>query len=371
MPPPTDPSPGAPNAEALVVYAFDLGYQIDLIQARERVRASRAVQLEARRTAPAWLAYDPPPLRLELHVAPLEVGPARTLPEVVGTLYDFGGLLLTFSIPLPDDLGELPTLGRALYSARDLEAAARDLAESTLEVLGHAVSRPRLYPDVEDYVIYCFREWDADLTARAFLERHRGVLAQAVEAEVEELSDEQVDRTLAARLSYTERDVAAVDWNAAILIDPYPDDTITVLQHVNAELLQLRLLDRDLDGILDRADATLASVIEAKRWPTSPSQAVMQRVALAQTELAVQFEGAHNAIKLFGNPYLARFHRLAAQALDLPAWEASVRRKLDASDALQQRIADMISTRRLETLEWVIIVLIALSMLLPFVPGYH
>lgn len=368
MPPPPAPSV---QGEVLAVFAFDLGYQVDLLQARERVRASRDVQLTARRTAPAWLTYDPPPVRLELHAESIEVGPSRTRSEVVGTLYDFGVLLLTFSLELPAELERLPALGRALYAARELEAGARALAESTLQVLGSAVARPRVHPDFEDYVIYSFRDWDSGEPAREFLERHRALLARTIEAEVVELSEEQVERTLASRLSYTERDLAAVDWNAAVLVDPEPEDTITVLQHVNAELLQLRLLDRDLDAILDRADGTLASVIQAKRWPSSPSQSVMQRVALAQTELAVQFEGAHNAIKLFGNPYLARFHRLAAQALDLPAWEASVRRKLEASDALQQRIADTISTRRLETLEWVIIVLIAVSMVLPFVPGYH
>ena len=292
MPPPkpeADPS-GTLRGEVLAVFAFDLGYQVDLLQARERVRASRDVQLTARRTAPAWLAYDPPPVRLELSADSLSVGPTRTRSEVVGTLYDFGVLLLTFSLDLPADLERLPELGRALYSARDLETQARTLAESTLQVLGPAVSRPRVHPDFEDYVVYCFRDWGSNESAAEFLERNRAALARSIEAEIVELSDEQIERTLASRLSYTDRDLAAVDWNAAVLVDPEPEDTITVLQHVNAELLQLRLLDRELDAILDRADGTLSSVIQAKRWPSSPSQSVMQRVALAQTELAVQFE---------------------------------------------------------------------------------
>ena len=82
------------------------------------------------------------------------------------------------------------------------------------------------------------------------------------------------------------------------------------------------------------------------------------------------FEGVNNAIKLLGNQYLARLYRLAAARLDLPSWQRSVQRKLDATESLYQKMSDAASTRRMETLEWVIIILIFLSMVLPFMPWY-
>ena len=98
---------------------------------------------------------------------------------------------------------------------------------------------------------------------------------------------------------------------------------------------------------------------------------MLRRFASVQTDTAVMFEGVNNAIKLLGNQYLARFYRLAADRLALPAWQASVQRKLEATESLYQKMSDATSTRRLETLEWVIIVLIAVSILLPFTPWYH
>jgi uncharacterized Rmd1/YagE family protein len=47
-----------------------------------------------------------------------------------------------------------------------------------------------------------------------------------------------------------------------------------------------------------------------------------------------------------------------------------VQRKLDAADGVYQRITDTAATRRLETLEVVIIVLIAISIVLPFFVKY-
>ena len=172
-------------------------------------------------------------------------------------------------------------------------------------------------------------------------------------------------------MSYTDRDLAVVDWNAAVLFDSEPEDVISVLQHANIELLELRVLDQELDEILDHANETLAKLTSSRLWPAFASSGMLRQFASVQTDAAVMFEGVNNAIKLLGNQYLARLYRLAAGRLDLPAWHASVQRKLEATESLYQKMSDGTSTRRLETLEWVIIALIAVSIILPFTPWYH
>ncbi len=202
------------------------------------------------------------------------------------------------------------------------------------------------------------------------LAQHRDLLARAIEAERDAISPGQVQRATEGTMSYAPTDLAVVDWNAAVLFDARPDDVIAVLQHANIELLELRVLDRELDAILDHADETLAQLTRSRFWPAFASGGMLRRVASAQTDAAVMFEGVHNAIKLLGNQYLARLYRLAAGRFDLPAWQQSVQRKLDATESLYQKMSDSTSTKRLEVLEWVIIVLIAVSILLPFTPWY-
>jgi hypothetical protein len=165
--------------------------------------------------------------------------------------------------------------------------------------------------------------------------------------------------------------LAILDWNAAILFDREPEDVIAVLQHANVELLELRVLDLELDEILDHADETLSAMLRRRLWPSYGSGRLLQRVGAAQTDAAVMFEGVNNAIKLMGNQYLARLYRLASARMDLSSWHRSVQRKLEATEGLYQKLSDATATRRLETLEWVIIILIALSMILPFTPLYH
>lgn len=367
--------PASPSSRisgyALAVFAFDIGFQVDLDAAEPLVQeATRRRVVRARRPAPDWFEFNPPPLLLVVEGEPVTVGDTATQRQAEILVYDFGAALLTYRIPLPDDIAKLPPLGAALYEHDELEADARRRVAQVLEAIRPAVERPKLADAVEDYAIFAITSWEGGAPA-ALLEAHRPLIAQAIEAERIDLSIEQIRRSTDATMSYAQSDLSIVDWNAAVLFDAEPEDVISVLQHANVELLELRVLDQELDAILDHADETLAALTRSRLWPAFASSGMLRRFASVQTEAAVMFEGVNNAIKLLGNQYLARLYRVAAARLDLPAWQASVQRKLDATESLYQKMSDSASTRRLEVLEWVIIILIAVSIALPFTPWYH
>lgn len=357
---------------AQAMFALDVGFQIDLDKAQTFVQeATRLKVVRTRRPAPVWFDYSPPPIRLAIDGNPIAIGSTQTESAAELLIYDFGAVLVSYRMPLPGSFGELADLSVALYDNTTLEADARKRVAQVVEAIRPAIERPRIADAVEDYSIFAVTSWDESLPSTEFFERHRSELARIIEAERSELSPEQVERATNATMSYSTSDLAIVDWNAAILFDREPGDVIAVLQHANIELLELRVLDEELDSILDHADETLREIINARLWPGFSSGKLLGRFATVQTDAAVMFEGVNNAIKLLGNQYLARFYRLAAGRLDLPAWQASVQRKLEATESLYAKMSDTTSTRRLELLEWVIIVLIAVSIVLPFTPWYH
>jgi len=377
------PEPAAPTSvriegHALALFAFDIGFQVDLDAAQPLVgEATRRRVVRARRPAPVWFDYSPPPLRLIAEGEPVEVGGAATEGPVEVLIYDFGAALLTYRLPLPDSLAGLPELSAALYEHAGLEAEARQRVTRVLEAIRPAVERPKLADAVEDYAVFAITSWDGGTGAgreggapSELLASHRALIAQAIEAERAGLSRAQIERTTGTTMAYAEHDLAVVDWNAAVLFDAEPDDVVSVLQHANIELLELRVLDQELDAILDHADETLSALTRARLWPAFASSRMLRRFASVQTDAAVMFEGVNNAIKLLGNQYLARLYRESADRLDLPAWQASVQRKLEVTDSLYGKMADSTATKRLEVLEWVIIILIAVSIILPFTPLY-
>lgn len=362
-------SPTGLTGYCYVFFAFDIGFQIDLDAAAALARdATRQRAVRARRSAPLWFDYTPPPLRLGITGAPLELeGIEASDPSIDVLVYDFGAALLTYRLPLPGDPADWPRLSSALYTDKSLLADATTRASGVLDAIRPAVQRPRLHPSVEDYTVFAATGWSADTSLDGLIAEHQSDIARCIEAEVGPLASEQISRIIAARTSYGRDDLAIIDWNAAVLFDPAPEDVLAVLQHANVELLELRVLDQELDDMLDNADETLASLTGRRFWPVFKEQRMLTRFASAQTDAAVMFEGVNNAIKLLGNQYLARLYRLSAERLDLPAWQRSVQRKLSATESVYQKMSDVASTRRLETLEWVIIILIALSMVLPFV----
>ena len=359
------------SGHALAMLAFDIGFQVDLDRAEPLVdQASRSRVVRARRPAPVWFDYSPVPLRLVVEGAPVSVDDRETAPEAEMLVYDFGAALLTYRIPLPSRFADLVPLGCALYDHEALRDNARERVRRVIETIRPAIERAALAASSEDYVIFAITDWEG-ASVDDLVERHRHDLARAIEAERVTLSTEQAHRSTEGRMSYAADDAAIIDWNGAVLFDAAPEDVISVLKHANIELLELRVLDEELDEILDHADETLASITSSRFWPGFASGRMLRRFASVQTDAAVLFEGVNNAIKLLGNQYLARLYRLSASRLDLPAWQESVQRKLDATESLYQKMSDGTSTRRLETLEWVIIALIAVSIILPFTPWYH
>lgn len=383
MPEPTaqaTPNPANPGGSiagwALTMLAFDVGFQVDLDKAEPLVQeATRRRVVRARRPAPVWFDYSPPPISLVLAGEKLPVGPPElglaTDASVELLLYDFGGALLTYRTPLPPSLQNLPAVACALHDHPALEANARGHLKRIMEAIAGAIERPQLHAAVEDYTVFSIERWPEDRTPEQLAVEHEAVLAMTLEAEREPVSAQQSERTLGGRIAYTDNDLAIIDWNAALLFDKEPQDVIAVLQHANVELLELRVLDQELDAILDHADETLNTLVKRRIWPGFATGRILGRVAAAHTDAAVMFEGVNNAIKLLGNQYLARLYRVAAGRLDLPAWHASVTRKLEATDNLYDKMEGVAGTRRLETLEWVIIILIMISIVLPFTPLYH
>jgi hypothetical protein len=265
---------------------------------------------------------------MSLAAESVAVGPWTTEPRAGVAMFDFGAVSISFRIGLTGvGWADLQRLAVAVEDCRALELEARRRAEDLLGPLGPAVRRPRFADIVEDYVVFRAHEW-------------------------------AIGRPGAPAASIT-RDAAAP-------FDPDAGDILAVLEFANVELLEMRFLDDRLDGVLDRS--YLATSVDRRRlfgWRRTAEE--RRRIATLQMENALLFEGINNAIKLVGDQYLSRVYRAATKRFHLAEWDASVLRKLDTLQNLYEKLADAQSTRRMEVLEWIIIVLIAVSIVLPFV----
>ena len=66
-----------------------------------------------------------------------------------------------------------------------------------------------------------------------------------------------------------------------------------------------------------------------------------------------------NALKLYGDQYLARVHRAAGESCGFADWHQSVQRKLETLERVHEKVHGEAADLRMETLEWIVILLIA------------
>ena len=343
-------------------FAFDIGQGIDLeAAARQLTLPAEPLRMRHRRPAPRYFQFEAPPLRVRLDAPPLGIGGRRTNEGAEGVLFDFGALSIRYTVPLEGPLDSLIALSAAMEEETGAVADdARRLAGVVFDALRASVASPNIAPFTEDYVVYEVAAMDPPAAPAALLAGEPRVLARILRGEPSELSDEEVEDALSARIAYGPSDLTLVDWNAALVFDENAEDACAVLEYVNTQLLEMRLLDGKLDRSLDRCYEAVSS--RQLRLPFVPLD--VRRIGQMQVDGALLYERVRNALKLLGDQYLARLYRLGAGRFHLAEWEGSIQRKLEAIESVYGKLFDRASTRRMEFLEWLIVLLIALEIAL-------
>jgi hypothetical protein len=358
------------RATAFALFVFDLGQLVDLERCRRRLASGTGQALiKGTRRTPRHFQFEAPPLTISAQGPPQAVGDFTTAGGADVLLYDFGAVTVTYALPFAGDVERLVALSCALSDDESLLADARHQVAELMAAVGDSIRLPNLSELVEDYILFHVSEAEGPLTPEAAAGVHAPDLARVLRAEPGILSETEVADAMAQRISYGREDLVLVDWNAAFILDSEADDARAVLEFANVQLLEMRFLDRRLDRQLDRAYEALTLPGPAWRPPAQRFRTDLRPVAQMQVDGAILFERVSNALKLIGDPYLARVYRLAAQRFRLGEWNAGTLRKLDALESIYQKLSDRAASLRMEVLEWIIILLIALSIALPFLQG--
>jgi len=349
-----------------VLLAFDLGYEIDVAKAAERLGVARSPEaFRHKRGAPEEPGEARLPLRFTRASTPLALGPVASASELEFAVYPFGGVSLCYTLPLDLSLEQLVEVSMLLYDNAELQRAARTEAEALLVALGDAVREPQLAQAVEDYVIY--RLEPLPVSIGELENSQRELLARILRAEGGALARDEVENALDGRIAYGPEELVLVDWFGALLVGADMEDERRVLELTTVELVELRFLDGRLEQRLDEAYGLLAR----SRKPffgLAPRSNEVERLARFQADSAILHENFDNALKFFGDDYLARLYELCSDRFHFAAWDTAIERKLATLESIYSKISDLAARRRAELLEWIIIALFVIDIVLYFLP---
>lgn len=355
-----------------VLFAYDIGLSIDLDRCTELVAGLVADErIQHKGHAPQYFQFDTPPVHVIEDIDPVRVAGRPSEPRAEITLFDFGGVSVMYEVPFEGAFEDLIALSCELSSTTIFRDDSRRRVERVLEHVRPAVAKPGVANLEEDYLVFRIESFAEPVAIADLHGIHGPDVARLLRSERDELSDQERLDALAGRVSFGVNDVALIDWNAALLLDAEPNDVLAVLEFVNLQLLELRFLDSQLDIALDRSYEVLnlPRTWRNLRLPGT-TRHELRRVAQLKVDSAILFERVSNAIKLLGDQYLARVHRQVSSRYRMSEWNANILRKLDTIESIYQKVHDHSAGFRMEALEWVVILLIALEVVIAISSGH-
>lgn len=353
--------PYVTRATCYALFAYDVAPYIDLAACEQRVLTAKQRQTIEKRRGLEYFEYRPAPLRIRQETRPLPIGEYETRSTVDLVLYDFGAITVSFAIPFQGPFDDLVVLSDSLYDSAELGRAARKTLDEALRLFD---DRFRVADVVEDYVVFHLEETEPAVSPNDLYTTYAMSSARLLRGEKEALSEQEMREALSARIAFGSSDLTLIDWNAALLYGRWVEDLLTVIEFANVQLLEMRFLDRQLDEALEESYALVSR--RRPRWLAGFRLHArdLRRMAGLEVDGAILFERVTNALKVFGEEYLSRVYTLTAERLRLSAWDASAMRKLGTIDTIYSKLTDQAAIRRLEFLEWIIVFLIALSIVL-------
>ena len=357
------------EGEIVLHRLYDVGYEIDLEQAFERLAGNAPERPRPVRGQAQAIQIANPPVTLALGSERIPVGPGEIEAQLSARIFDFGVISLRTRVALPaaQTWEGFVAFGTQVANApawRDLFPRVRT---NVVERLGPAILRPGDSPVTEDYVVFRIdRLTDASGAQCCTDVLDEEDIASLLLGEPRSLAPAARRDMLSPRFSYFEDDLLVMTWSAALVVEPVADDTDVqyVIEFANAQLLELRyydtLLDHELPRMYDRIEeARHGFHVLGRRYSRLLSQ-LQTRVA-ETTEL---IERTENSLKVTDDVFLARVYAAALEVFRSRTWRAGVDGKLAiVRDAYSMLNAES-QARRAEVLEIVIVVLILIELLL-------
>jgi len=324
--------------------------------------------VDASKRSPRQLFFYRPQM---VRLPPLERigphGPVRV--ERVIKLLPVGAISISVRVPFEvAQVEDLVGYHDLQFSNGSLSDEVRRLAEEVRSELASYYVRPvSQLADEEAYTVFCFEsplltEEGTTLGAETWWRANRRAVASLLtqEPDVYHLSKQEADESTGRFLSYYERDLVVIDWDAALIIDEPQnfEETLYVMELANLQLAELEAYDRILDDSLERAYRDLSP------RPTRGRAAVLRELREIRIDLARFSDELSNITKFFGDWHLARIYENISARFHLGDWHRTIDKKLQTLDDLYQLLNHDQTNRWMLILEVTIVLLFVIDLVI-------
>jgi hypothetical protein len=292
-------------------------------------------------------------------------------------LLPVGAISITIRVPFAvNALGELVDYHELRFSdGTALYDEVRRLAGEVKDELRQYSIRPlERLGDEEAYTVFCINgplnsgdaaAAGAGIRAEDWLHAHRRDVAALLTEETDPacLSDQEAEESTGKYLSYYDRDLVVVDWDAALIVDEPRsfDEVIYIMELANLQLAELEAYDRILDTAVDRSYRDLSSMSRLGGRTTTTIQRELREIRVDLSRLSDELS---NITKFFGDWHLARIYKALSDRFHLADWHRTIDEKLKTLDDLYQILRADQNNRTMLLLEFTIVLLFVIDLVI-------
>lgn len=360
------------TGEVVYLYAFDVAYEL----ARKPVpqllgQPVAQFVVDASKRSPRQLFFYRPQM---VRLPPLErlgpQGPVRVERSI--KLLPIGAISIMVRVPFTvTALEELvPFHDLSFSSGTWLYDEVRTLAADVQRELQPYLIRPTpSLTDEEAYTVFCIHgplkspEGIVCAAEDWLLENRRRVGALLTEEpDPGRLSDQEATESTGKYLSYYDRDLVVIDWDAALVIDEprFFDETLYLMELANVQLAELEAYDR----MLDNAVETSYRDVSLRRFRIGQNRKIQRQLREIRIDLARLSDELSNITKFFGDWHSARIYQTLSARFHLSDWHRTIDEKLKTLDDLYQLLGSEQNTRWMFILEISVVLLFVIDLVM-------
>lgn len=361
------------HGSAIVYRLHDIGYAIALDHAAHLLGDTTRGRLRPGRVEARAIQIRNPPLFVALGSCEVVIGDIARQATLSANLFEFGVCSLHLRVAAPPALSwsEFAKFAGAVVAAGEINEIFDRQLRSLVDRIAPAVERPGIVPVSEEYVVFRIDRMDGSgqpMTASARLTDEE--LVALLLGEQRPLSTAARRELVPHRFSYYDDDLTVLTWDNALVVEPREEDHDVeyVLEFANAQLLELRMYDRELDAELPALYDRVAAARARRRlglWRLF--QPVLSDLQTRVADITETVERVENALKVTNDVYLARIYAAALELFREQAWRRGIERKLGILRETYSMLNAEAQTARAELLEIAIVLLIVIELVVAIV----
>jgi hypothetical protein len=350
------------KGKVLIYRVFDIGEEINLSKLETLIQ-EKAERFKLNRDSKKAIIISDAPLGVSLGEEKIEISGHNYSFDVLAKVWTYGTLSITLQYTIPKDFSwnQLVELSQTFENANNIDLFAKNKAREFTQTATPAMKKTNEWGTYEDYVIY-FIEKINGLDNLKDLKDLANIPALILAEPREDLSETIKKNVHEMTFQYSKNDMAVVDWNSALVIEPSGSmDLPDVIEFALTQLLEMRFYD----DLLDQKLATLYSSIENKSSGlfNDPYSNLAKEAGQTYIELSEIIETIENSFKVVGDFYLATIFRAASSRFRFNDWLNNINSKLGNLAEVSKVLQGEIHARRAQASEIIIIVLIAFELL--------